>query len=84
MGHAKMSVTVPEEVLYEIKEIAAKKRAKLSKLVTEALVDKIRKSKEEAFIAEINRVFQDRDAVEEQRTMAEEIADSTNVGELPW
>ncbi len=42
MGHSKMSVTVPDEILKEIKEISTSRNTRLSHLVTEALLDKIR------------------------------------------
>ena len=84
MAHSKMSVTVPEEILMEIKEISAIRKTKLSHLVTEALSEKINKIKEEAFIARINEVFEDPEIVAEQRKMADDIADNTEVRELPW
>jgi len=79
-----MSVTVPEEILMEIKEISAIRKTKLSHLVTEALSEKIKKIKEEAFVARINEVFEDPEIVAEQRKMADDIADNTEVRELPW
>ena len=84
MAHSKMSVTVPEEILMEIKEISAIRKTKLSHLVTEALSEKIKKIKEEAFVARINEVFEDPEIVAEQRKMADDIADNTEVRELPW
>ena len=84
MGHSKMSVTVPDEILNEIKEISASHNKRLSHLVTEALLDKIKKIKEEAFISQINEIFQDPEVAGEQRDMAEDIANNTDVHELPW
>ena len=84
MGHSKMSVTVPDEILNEIKEISANHNTRLSHLVTEALLDKIKKIKEEAFISRINEIFQDPEVAKEQRDMAEDIANNTDVHELPW
>ncbi|MCP4668144.1 MAG: hypothetical protein GY849_17480 [Deltaproteobacteria bacterium] len=84
MAHLKMSVTVPEEVFKEIKKMAAMKKTKVSRLVTEALAEKIRKAKEEAFVAHINKVFEDPEVVKEQSRMAEDIANSANMRELPW
>jgi hypothetical protein len=46
--------------------------------------DKIKKTKEKAFISQINEVYQDPKVAEEQRAMAEDIADNTDVQELPW
>jgi len=79
-----MSVTVPEEILMEIKKISAIRKIKLSHLVAEALSEKIKKIKEEAFIARMNEVFEDPEIVAEQRKMADDIADNTEVRELPW
>ena len=84
MVHSKMSVTVPDEILKEIKEISNSRNTRLSHLVTEALIDKIKEIKEEAFISRINEVFQDPEVAREQRVMAEDIADNTDVHELPW
>jgi hypothetical protein len=84
MGHSKMSVTVPDEILNEIKEISNSRNTRLSHLVTEALLDKINKIKEETFISRINEVFQDPEVAGEQRVMAEDIANNTDVHELPW
>ena len=84
MGHAKMSVTVPEEILDEIKKAAASRKTKLSHLVTEALAEKIKRIKEEAFVSEINKVFEDTEIAQEQRRIAEDIATNTDVEELPW
>jgi len=84
MGYSKISVTIPNEMYNDIKEIALIKKIKLSHLVTEALADKLRKIKEEAFSKQVNEVFGDPEAEKEQRLMAELIATSTDVEELPW
>jgi len=84
MGYAKVSVTIPQEIYQGIKDFSLKNDVKLSHLVAEALSDKLRRMKEEALINEINRVYDDRDVSEEQRLMAESIADNTDVKELPW
>ena len=57
---------------------------KLSHLVAEALVDKLRKKREEDYVQKLNEAFQDSEVVEEQRQMAELIANNTDVEELPW
>jgi len=79
-----MSVTVPEDILNEIKKIAASREAKISHLVTEALVDKIMKVKEEAFVSQINKILKDPEVIREQLKMADDIANTTNIEELPW
>ncbi len=84
MGHSKISVTIPDEIYNDINEMASRANVKVSHLVTEALVDKLRKKKEESYIQEINKAFEENEIVEEQRQMAELIADNTDVEELPW
>ena len=84
MANSKISVTVPEEVLKEIKKIAASTETKVSHLVTEALADKIKKVKEEAFVSQINKAFKNPEMIKEQHKMAEDIANSMNIMELPW
>jgi len=84
MGHSKISVTIPDEIYNDINEMASKEKVKLSHLVTEALVDKLRKKREEAYIQELNEAFEDSEIINEQRQMAELIADNTDVEELPW
>ncbi len=84
MGHSKMSVTVPEEIFREIKEISVARKTKLSHLVTEALTEKIKKIKEETIISRINKVFKDPQVDAAQQSMAEDIANNMDIQELPW
>jgi metal-responsive CopG/Arc/MetJ family transcriptional regulator len=84
MGHSKLSVTIPDEIYNDINKMASREKVKLSHLVTEALVDKLRKKREESYIQEINKAFEDNEIEEEQRQMAELIAENTDVEELPW
>ena len=84
MGHSKISVTIPDEIYNDINEMASREKVKLSHLVTEALIDKLRKKREQAYIQQVNKVFEDNEVAEEQRQMAELIADNTDVEELPW
>ena len=84
MGRSKLSVTIPDEVYDQINEIALKRKIKLSHLVTEALVEKLRIKKEQDYIQQVNEVNKDTKVAEEQHRMAEIIADNTNVDELPW
>ena len=84
MAHSKISVTIPDEIYNDINEMASNEKVKLSHLVTEALVDKIRKKREEAYIQKLNEAFEDNEIIKEQRQMAELIADNTDVEELPW
>jgi len=84
MGYAKVSVTIPQEIYQGIKDFSLKNNVKLSHLVAEALSEKLRRMKEEALINEINRVYDAPEISEEQRRMAESIAENTDVEELPW
>ncbi len=84
MSHAKISVTIPEDILNDIKAIASKREIKLSRVVTEALTEKVKQTKQDAFIAQVNKIFKDPDIVKEQHDMAEDIAANTNIKELPW
>jgi metal-responsive CopG/Arc/MetJ family transcriptional regulator len=84
MGFSKMSVTIPEEIYKEIKEVASRKKIKLSHLVADALAEKTRKMKEELVVEQINRAFEDPEVAGEQKRMAETIAENTPVEEMPW
>ncbi len=84
MGHSKLSVTIPDDIYDQINQCASKEKIKLSHLVTEALVEKLRMKKEQAYIKQVNEVFKDEEVAQEQRRMAETIADNTDVKELPW
>ena len=84
MPQAKLSVTVPKEMLDEIRKEAANRKTKLSHLVTEALSEKIKRLKEEAFVSQLNKVFEDPEIAKAQRRMADDIATNADIGELPW
>ena len=84
MGYAKLSVTIPEDMYNEIKELSLKKNIKISHLVSDALAEKTKKMKEEALIQQINEVLNDPDIVKEQGMMANMIAENTELDELPW
>jgi predicted nucleic acid-binding protein len=84
MAHVKMSVTVPKEILDEIKKAAESRKTKVSHLVSEALAEKIKRLKEEAFVSQINKIFEDPEIAKEQRRIAEDIATNIDVKELPW
>ena len=84
MGFSKLSVTIPDNMYKEIKELASRENIKISHLVSDALAEKAKKMREEALIQQINNVFKDQDVAKEQHLMAEIIADNTDVEELPW
>ncbi len=84
MGYSKLSVTIPDKTYREIKELASNKKIKLSHLVAEALAEKARELKGEALVQRINEVFSDPEVEKEQALMAETIAETTDVAEMPW
>lgn len=84
MRHLKLSVTIPESTYRDIKVLAADNHIKLSHLVAEALAEKARKMKEEKLIKCINDAFEDPEIAKEQTHLAETIAQTTDVEEMPW
>jgi len=50
MGHSKLSVTIPDEIYRDIKVLSSKMNIKLSRFVSEALAEKLKKIKEQEFI----------------------------------
>ncbi|MEW6668216.1 MAG: hypothetical protein AB1512_23640 [Thermodesulfobacteriota bacterium] len=84
MGYAKMSITVPDEVYQELKEIASRKHMKLSHLVSDALIEMTRRMKEDSFVRLVDEVYSDPEVAREQHEMAELIAENTSPEELPW
>ncbi len=84
MNYRKISVTIPNELYKELKEIAAKKRSKLSHIVAEAIAEKLARIEEDIYLQRVNAAFEDPEIVEEQKAMAELIVESTDVRELPW
>ena len=84
MGHIRLSVTVSEQTAEDIRRIARERGAKVSHLVEEALVEKLRKWKEARFVAQVNRVFEDPAVAAEQRDLADVIVVNADLEELPW
>jgi metal-responsive CopG/Arc/MetJ family transcriptional regulator len=84
MAHSKISVTVPDEILDEVKRMAADRDIKISRLIAEALADKVKKAREESFVTKINKVFKNPKVLKEQISMAEDIAGNTDIEELTW
>ena len=84
MGFSKISVTVPDDILTEAKALASKKKINLSRFVASALAEKTQSMKEELLLKRINEAFADPEIAKEQKSMAETIADNTEVEELPW
>lgn len=84
MPHSKISITIPDEILQGIKKISVERNIKISRLIAEALAQKVKEAKAEAFISEVNKVFEDPKISAEQRHMADDIARSMDLKELPW
>lgn len=84
MGHSKISATIPDKTYQDIKLVTSKMNIKVSHFVSEALAEKLKKIKEDAFVEKINEVYGDPDVSKEQNLTAELIADTTNVEEVPW
>lgn len=84
MGHAKITVTIPEDIYRNAKAYISEHNLKLSHLVSEALKEKLRRVNEAAYVAKVNEVFADPEVDAEQRRTAESIAEATDLNELPW
>jgi len=84
MGHSKLSVTIPDEIYRDIKVLSSKMDIKLSRFVSEVLAEKLKKIKEQEFVRKIDKIFDDPEIAEAQRLMAETIADTVEMDELPW
>jgi metal-responsive CopG/Arc/MetJ family transcriptional regulator len=84
MGYSRLSITVPDELVEELKALAKKKKIKLSHLVTDAIREKNNRLKEEAFVQQMNKCFSNQEVREEQSRIAEDIARTTDLEELPW
>ena len=84
MGYHRLSVTIPDEVYARLKAFADARKMKMSHLVADAIRDKNRCLEEEAFIQRVNAVCEDPVVQAEQTAMAETIAESTALDELPW
>jgi metal-responsive CopG/Arc/MetJ family transcriptional regulator len=84
MGYSRLSITVPDELVEELKAMAKKKKMKLSHLVTDAIRERNSRLNEEAFVQQINEFFSDQEVREEQSRIAEDIASTTDLEDLPW
>ena len=84
MGYSRLSITVPDELFEELKAIAKKRKIKLSHLVTDAIREKNNRLKEEAFVQQVNDFFSDQEVRVEQSSIAEDVARTTDLKELPW
>ena len=84
MGYSRLSITVPDELFEELKAMAKKKKVKLSHLVTDAIREKNNRLKEETFVQQVNEFFSDQEVRAEQSRIAEDIARTTDLKEMPW
>jgi len=84
MAHSKISVTVPDEILAEVKRMAADRDIKISRLIAEALADKVKKAREDSFVLKINKAFENPKVLKEQHSMAEDIILNSDIEELTW
>ena len=84
MNYKKISITIPNELYEGLKEITSRERSKLSRVVAEAIAEKLARIEEEIYLQRVNAAFDDKEIVREQKNIAELIAESTDVSELPW
>ena len=84
MGTARITVTIPEEVYGDAIRFISEHNMKMSHLVSQALVEKLRAAQAAAYVRDVNAAFSDPEVAAEQRRMAEAIAETTDVAELPW
>jgi len=84
MNYKKISVTIPNPLYEELKKISNRERSKLSHIVAEAIAEKLALIEEEIYLQKVNAVFEDPEINKEQKNIAELIAESTDLRELPW
>lgn len=84
MSCSRLSVTLPSELLQEVKQIASERKIQLSHWVAEAIREKTQRYHEEALLQKLNQVFEDDEIRLTQSQIAESIADNTDTAELPW
>jgi len=84
MNYKKMSITIPNELYEGLKKVTYREQSKLSHVVAEAIAEKLVRIEEEIYIHKVNAAFEDPEIIEEQKNIAELIAESTDVRELPW
>jgi len=84
MNTARLSITIPKEIYQEMKIVTSQRKIGLSRLITEAVSEKLRKIRQDEYVRKVNQAFSDPDISDEQHLMAELIADNTDLKELPW
>ena len=84
MNYKKISVTIPNPLYEELRKITDRERSKLSRIVAEAIAEKIVRIEEQIYLQKLNAAFEDPEINKEQKNIAELIAESTDLRELPW
>jgi metal-responsive CopG/Arc/MetJ family transcriptional regulator len=84
MNYKKVSITIPNQLYEELKKITDRERSKISRIVAEAIAEKLVRIEEEIYLKEVNAAFEDPEVNKEQKNIAELIAENTDVRELPW
>lgn len=84
MNYKKISITIPNELYKGLKKITDRERSKLSRIVAEAIAEKLVRIEEEIYLQKVNAAFEDPEIIKEQKNIAELIAKSTDVREFPW
>ena len=84
MNYKKLSITIPNELYKGLKAVTYREQSKLSHVVAEAIAEKLARIEEEIYLQRVNAAFEDKEADKEQKAIAELIAESTEVKELPW
>ena len=84
MNYKKISVTIPNPLYEELKKVTNREGSKLSHIVAEAIAEKLALIEEEIYLQKVNAVFEDPEINKEQKNIAELIAESTDLRELPW
>lgn len=84
MNYKKISITIPNLLYEELKKITDRERSKLSRIVAEAIAEKLIRIEEAIYLQKVNTAFEDPEIIKEQKNIAELIAENTDVRELPW
>ena len=84
MNTARLSITVPQEIYQEMKTFTSQSKIRMSRLIIEAVSEKLGKIRQEEFVRKVNQAFSNSDIAEEQHLTAELIAQNTDLKELLW
>ena len=84
MNTARLSITVPQEIYQEMKIFTSQSKIRMSRLIIEAVSEKLGKIRQEEFVRKVNQAFSDPDTADEQHLTTELIAQNTDLKELLW